>query len=107
MLDLTIQPLGLDISAPEDEQLEAGAPPVVQFVIVAGTTLPFQGPDAQPIRVPSAQIRFALPKEAALKLAEMAVEQADRLPDQKESDLVIANSLQGVDKVAEQFQNFR
>lgn len=105
MFDTTIQVIGLDVAAPDEETIAAGAPPLLQYVLVAGLALPFEGPDKQQLRVPAGQIRFALPKDVALEFAEVQVEHAEKLPDLKESDLIIANSLQGVDRLDKQMQD--
>lgn len=106
MFDVSIQAVGLDVAAPDEEQLEAGAPPLLNYIIVAGLGLPFQNPqDGQPLRVPMAQVRFVLPKDVSLEYAETIVEQSDKLPDVKESDLIIANNLQGAEQLAKQMED--
>jgi hypothetical protein len=105
MFDITLQAVGLDVAAPDEEALEAGAPPLLNYIIVAGQMLPIQGPDGQPVRIPAAQLRFALPKDVSLDFAQIIADQADKLPDLKESDLIIANNLQGVEGLAKQMED--
>lgn len=107
MFDISIQAVGLDVAAPNEEQLEAGAPPLLNFVIAAGLQLPIGDPNnaGQPLVVPAGQIRFVLPKAVSLDYAKAIIESAEKIPDLKESDLIIANSLQGADKLAQQMED--
>lgn len=105
MFDIQIQALGLDVQAPDEEALEAGAPPLLNYGIVAALVLPIADQNGQPIRVPAVQIRFGLPKTVSFDYANTIIEEADKVPDLKESDLIVANSLQGVDKLAKQFED--
>jgi hypothetical protein len=107
MFDVSLNAIGIDAVAPDEEQIEAGAPPLVNLVVAAGTPLPFAGPDQQPIVVPTAQFRFNLTKEIALQYAEAIVNAADKLPDApKESDLVIAKDPAAANRLAEQMEGF-
>lgn len=108
MFDVTFQPLGLDVQAPDKEQVEAGVPPVLSFLLVAGLGVPVGDPaQGQGMQVPSAQLRFGLPKDVALQFAEAIVEAADKLPDTKQSDLIIPGDPSQVDAFAKQMSGFR
>lgn len=98
MLNLMLSPMGINVAAPEEEGSQE-----LQVVITLGMALPFeQAPGAGPVMVPFTQVILPLDKTNALQLAKTLTDAAEKL--QKKSDLTIANSLGGVDKMA-QFQS--
>jgi len=101
MLEISIDCVGVDADIPDEQQLEAGAPPHVMLQVVGGTDLPFAQPGTQrPLRVPTTSVRFTLTKEAADQLGDLLKEQSAKLPETKQSSLQIASSLSEAEHVA-------
>lgn len=97
MIDAIIQPLQIDLAVPTDEQIAEGAN-ALQVNITFGAALPFGQPGQPPIALPLGVLRVPIIREQALSLGDKLKEEGERLP--KPSALITANSLEGVDKVA-------
>jgi hypothetical protein len=105
MLELRLDTMALDVEAPD---LNNGEPALVHCQVLGGTDLPFAEPGTQrPLKIPTVAVSFALTKEAALKFSNMLKEKAEGLPEEVRSSLITAQSLQGVDKLAEVDKKFR
>lgn len=100
MFDLTLQAIGFDTSSPMDNVLVVG--------MHVGMPLPFAGPDQNPIVAPLGQVKFPMDKTSAVALAGRILEMAEGMPDSNpKSDLIVANSLEGVDKAVELSQRLK
>lgn len=100
MFDVTVQPLGVSIATPPD-----GAGAELEVIVAAGIFLPFDTGTGQPLPVPVAQIRFPMGRDFALKYAESLKTEAEKLP--KQSDIAVASSLQGIDRIADAERKIR
>jgi len=99
MVDVTLQPLGVNIATPPDGGTE------LEVIVLAGLFLPFDTGTGQPLPVPFAQIRFPMGRDFALKYAESLKTEAEKLP--KQSDIAVASSLQGIDQIADAERRIR
>jgi hypothetical protein len=98
MFDATLQILQIVIETTQDG--------VIQLVLFVGFALPVGNGQAMP--VPAGIVRVPLNKAAALKHGQELVDAANDLPDApKESGIVIASSLNGVDEAASAAARFR
>lgn len=98
--DSTINVVATQISAPDEEQIKNGVPPVIELRLDVGLDLPFsQGPGTPQLVVPAGSIRFTLPSDAAVEFFKKGLEAAENLP--KPSDLVTASDLSSVEAAAE------
>lgn len=97
MFDITLNAVDLDVG-----ETELGGQPVAQLSFVLGIMLPLaSGPGQPPLIAPSGVVRIPLDKEGAINLFREGLEVAENLPDPpKDSGLVLANNLDGVDRVA-------
>lgn len=103
--DATVQPIGIDLSVPSEEQIKEGAN-ALQVNVTLGQVLPFSpGPGQPPLVIPSGVIRFPVGREQALNLAEKLQEEGEKLP--KQSSIITANSLEGIDQAADFQKNLR
>jgi hypothetical protein len=94
--DVTVQPIGFSLVTPE----EGSDPQGIQLVVTVGMALPFErGPGQGPVLAPVANVRIPLTREAGLSMADAVREACEKLP--KESDLTVATSLAGVDRLAD------
>jgi hypothetical protein len=96
MFDALLQVLNIDV-------IEAGDH--IELVILLGLLLPL---GQQPVPVPAGQFRVPMGKESAVSLIERLAEATENLADPpKESGIVVANSLAGVDQAVRAEQTFR
>jgi hypothetical protein len=102
MFDSTVELIGASVGAVETETGKEG---VLELVLVSGLTFPIQGPDGNPLRVPSGQYRFQLTKSQALEFFNKVKETADDLPEG--SNLVVPTSQDEVDKVAKTIEEIK
>lgn len=108
MLEVGLDTIALDAQVPDQEALDSGAPNQVHCQVVGGSELPFAAPGHQrPMKFPSIAVNFSLTKEAALRYAELLIEKANTLPDEKHSDILTAQSLHGVEELAKANDRFR
>lgn len=100
MFDLTLQPIGFNAEVRDE---------VLVVSIGVGMTLPISpGPDQPPIVAPTGQVQFPMNKQSAEMLALSITKAVEQMPDPKhESDLVVANSLSGVEQAAKLAQNLK
>lgn len=96
MFELTFQPLALNVQAPPDADLQAGATPEISFQIVGGLILPIQG---QTAAIPAVAFSFALNKDDSKRVGGELVKESDRLP--VKLDVPIATNFADVTKAAE------
>jgi hypothetical protein len=99
MFDLSIQIVGIDAVADDDH---------VTLLVQPALLLPVGPGQAMPL--PIGVVRMPISKDQALAHAEAIKTAAENVDDSKQkakSDLVIANSMQGVDEAARQAQQFR
>ena len=97
MLDITIHPMDIQLAAAEEH---------LEVVVVTGTLLPTpQGT----LPLPTHQYRIPFTKQLAYQMADKIREVADSLPDhpKKPSDLIVANSMAGIDKAAQEINKFK
>lgn len=97
MFDITLNAVDIDVT-----EVELGNEHAVQASFVIGIMLPISsGPGQPPLIAPGGVVRLPLSKSAAIDFFKGGLEVAEGLPDEpKESDLVVASSLEGVDKFA-------
>ena len=68
-------------------------------------TFPIQGPDGNPLRVPSGSYRFQLTRSQALEFFQKATDAANELPEG--SNIVVPTSQEEVDKVAKTIEEIK
>ena len=102
MFDSTIELVGASVG---NVDVEAGKEGVLELVFVAGMTFPIQGPDGNPLRVPSGSYRFQLTRSQALEFFQKATDAANELPEG--SNIVIPTSQDEVDKVAKTIEEIK
>lgn len=101
--DSNINVVNAQISAPDDEQIKNGVPPVLEIKLEVGLDLPFsQGPGTPQLVVPVGAVRFTLPRDVAVEFFKRGHEAAEALP--KPSDLVTATDINSVEAAAERLQ---
>lgn len=99
--DANVNVVGTSIGVPTEEQLEAGAPSVLEIAIKVGQQLPFsQGPGQPGVTAELGTMRFALERDMAIEFFEKGLEAAQSLPAKPNID--IATSLDGIDEAAKQ-----
>jgi hypothetical protein len=101
MFDLTLQ-IGHVEVVPNDDHIVINMHPVMLLPVGNGQAMPVP---CGIVRVPMAKDAAATHAEAILDVVEGNEGEAPK--PQSKSDLVIANSMQGVDKVADQAKKFR
>jgi len=102
VFDSTIELVGASVG---NVDVEAGKEGVLELVFVAGMTFPIQGPDGNPLRVPSGSYRFQLTRSQALEFFQKATDAANELPEG--SNIVIPTSQDEVDKVAKTIEEIK
>lgn len=102
MFDSTIELVGASVG---NVDVEAGKEGVLELVFVAGMTFPIQGPDGNPLRVPSGSYRFQLTRSQALEFFQKATDAANELPEG--SNIVVPTSQDEVDKVAKTIEEIK
>ena len=95
MFDTTVELVGASVGAINSEPGQEGA---LELVFVSGMTFPIQGPDGNPLRVPSGTYRFQLTRNQALEFFKKATDAAEELP--KGSGLVVPTSSDEIEKAA-------
>ena len=86
MFDTTYELIGASVGEIEVDQ---GLEGVLELVFIPGITFPVAGPDGQPLRIPSGNVRFQLNRSQAIEFLKKATDAAEALP--KGSGLVIAD----------------
>lgn len=102
MFDTTVELVGASVGTIDVQPGDEG---ILELVFVSGLTFPIQGPDGNPLRVPSGTYRFHLTRSQALEYFEKAVAAAEELP--KGSDLVVPSSQAEVDEVAKTMEGIK
>lgn len=102
MFDTTIELIGASVG---EVNVDAGKEGVLELVFVGGLTFPIQGPDGNPLRVPSGQYRFQLTRSQALEFFSKVKEAADELPEG--SNIVVPTSQDEVAKVAKTIEEIK
>jgi hypothetical protein len=102
MFDTSVELIGASV-APLDT--DTGAEGLLELSFVSGLTLPVQGPDGNPLRIPSGQYRFTLSRSQALEFFNKVQETANDLPEG--SNIVVPTSQEEVDKVAKTIQEIK
>jgi hypothetical protein len=102
VFDTTVELVGASVG---NVDVEAGKEGVLELVFVAGMTFPIQGPDGNPLRVPSGSYRFQLTRSQALEFFQKATDAANELPEG--SNIVIPTSQDEVDKVAKTIEEIK
>ena len=102
MFDTTVELVGASVG---NIDVETGKEGVLELVFVSGMTFPIQGPDGNPLRVPSGTYRFQLTRSQALEYFEKATEAAKDLPEG--SNIVVPSSQEEVDKVAQTIEEIK
>ena len=87
MFDTTYELMGASVG---EVEVEAGKEGLLELVFVPGITFPVAGPDGQPLRIPSGNVRFQLTREQALEYFKKGIEAAEGLP--KGSGIVVADA---------------
>lgn len=105
MFEFNVQPIGINVVAPEDGDIEAGTPAYLQVTIHAGAVIPPPQPGQQPLAVPSGNVNFPLSKEDALATAEKIIEEAEKLPDTPK--IITAGNLEGIENLAQDLEKFK
>lgn len=94
--DVTLQPLSVNIGAPDPDSLEPGQEAEITFAITVGLMLPFQQAPGQPVVVPLGMVRIPLSPGASRDIGKSMVEAGEKFPDRP--NLAVAQSLEGVDQ---------
>lgn len=102
MFDTTVELVGASVG---NVEVEAGKEGVLELVFVAGMTFPIQGPDGNPLRVPSGSYRFQLTRSQALEFFQKATDAANELPEG--SNIVVPTSQEEVDNVAKTIEEIK
>lgn len=107
MFDAMLKVLSVNTSAPTDEEIAAGAVPMVVVTLTTGLALPFADPQdpGKPMVIPDASYRFHLDGDVCAAIGSKMVEAGKRLP--KPSRLLTASSLAGAEDVAAQINSLR
>jgi hypothetical protein len=102
VFDTTVELVGASVG---NVDVETGKEGVLELVFVAGMTFPIQGPDGNPLRVPSGSYRFQLTRSQALEFFQKATDAANELPEG--SNIVVPTSQDEVDKVAKTIEEIK
>jgi hypothetical protein len=102
MIDSQIELVGASVN---DIEVETGKEGVLELVFISGLTFPVQGPDGNPLRVPSGSYRFQLTRSQAIEYFEKALDAAKALPEG--SSIVVPTSQDEVDKVAQTIEEIK
>jgi len=102
MFDTTVELIGASV-APIN--VDAGKEGALELVFVSGLTFPIEGPDGNPIRVPSGQYRFQLTKSQVLEFFKKVDEIAQELPEG--SNIIIPKNEAEVEKVAKTIEDIK
>lgn len=96
LFDVTIAPAQVEVAGAEDH---------VQVGLGLGLPLPTGGGI---MLLPAGAIRFALSKEDAIQYGKEIMEAGEALPDDKpQSDIVVAQSLAGVEEAVKNVEQFK
>jgi hypothetical protein len=101
MFDTTYELMGASVG---EVEVEAGKEGLLELVFVPGITFPVAGPDGQPLRIPSGNIRFQLTREQALEYFKKGIDAAETLP--KGAGIVIADEKQA-DQMAKTIKDIK
>lgn len=101
MFDTSYELVGASVN---EVTVDTGQEGVLELTFIAGLTFPIAGPDNNPLRVPTGQIRFQLTRSQAIEFCEKAIAAAEDLP--KGSNIVVADEKQA-DQVAKTLEGIK
>ena len=81
--DTTLNPLGLNLAVPNEEEVDP-ANPLLQLIVTVGTIFPIDIGNGQPLPIPIGQYRIPIPRELAIDLGHKLVESGEGLPERVE-----------------------
>lgn len=101
MFEIGFQPLALQVSAPSEDELRAGAPSELMLHITGGVFVPVDSnpSSTQAYPIPAATFRFPLNKDAAKEAGQRLIEEAEKLPDKP--NITLATDLSQVQQAAD------
>jgi len=102
MFDSTVELVGASVNPME---VDPGKEGILELIFVSGLTFPIQGPDGNPLRVPSGQYRFQLSRSQVLEFCQKAMDAAQELPEG--SNIVVPSSQEEVNKVAKTIEEIK
>jgi hypothetical protein len=102
MFDTTVELVGASVGA---INVDPGKEGMLELVFVSCITFPVQGPDGNPLRVPSGQYRFQLTRSQILEFCQKAIDAAEELPEG--SNIVIPTSNDEVEKTAKTIEEVK
>lgn len=89
--------MGMSIAIPEDEAQPVG----LKVHLTVGQLFPMDSGDGTPLQVPIGNLSFSLNKEAAKKMGEKLVEEADKMAEESKITVASASDLAKVQEAAE------
>lgn len=107
--ETTLNVVGTNLGVPSEEALASGeASPVIEIELIVGQVLPFAaGPGQPPLQVPLGSVRYALGKKPATEFFKSGLKAAEELPEERQSQLEIATSLDGLDEVNDRLRKLK
>jgi hypothetical protein len=102
MFDTTVELVGASVGTVDTEPGKEG---VLELVFISGLTFPIQGPDGNPLRVPSGQYKFQLTRSQAIEFFDKVKDAASELPEG--SNIVVPTSSEDVEKVAKTIEEIK
>jgi hypothetical protein len=107
-LDISLTVLSAGLSVPSEEQLAAGADPVLEVALHVGIPLPFsQGPGQPPMIAPLAVVRYKMDRDAAVDFFGTAKEEAEKLPKPSQIQTASAADLANAAAVAKRLEDLK
>lgn len=105
--ETTYNIIGISAHAPTDEELAAGADPLVMVNLTPGLMLPMENPaqPGQPVVIPLGQVRYRISGEASIEFGHTLVAEGERMP--KKTHVDIATSMAGVEEVANRLSRLK
>jgi hypothetical protein len=104
MFDTTVELIGASVGA---VNVEAGKEGVLELVFVSGLTLPVEGPDGNPLRIPNGQYRFQLTRSQAIEFFKKATDAAEELPEGSNLVVPSAEDVKNAEKMADQIKDLK
>jgi len=94
MFDTTVELVGASVGTIDTDPGKEG---VLELVFISGLTFPIEGPDGNPLRIPSGQYRFQLTRSQALEFFQKVDAAAKELPEG--SNLVVPKNQEEVENI--------
>jgi hypothetical protein len=101
LFDAKLELLSINLTSPDEDQINDGATPEVVTILTEAMALPIPDPSdpERPLLIPVGHYRFSLDGDTALAIGQQYIELGEKLP--KRSRVIVSRNLSAAEQAAE------